>query len=423
MAELLPRGDGSDYEVVGDLSSSRWRRYDECPRAYLCEYVEKRNRPLPEWAGAGLLVHATMERIGKAQLALPPAARRAPSVADLLAMLNDVAATHGAARGPTGAQRVEDAREALAESAYRLDWRDAIEVEGRHTFAIGGRQASVKWDRADMHDGFAVEIVDWKTGEDVLSRREAAHDVQVGLYLVAARDKWPDARSIAFTLDYLSRDLRVTVEWTPELDASVRRRAQAHLDRVANECEWPARVNPYCGSCPWRNDCPAYRDLVPLNGATGGAEMTLANRPASLLALSNDDLVRLRQRLATVAKVAEAARLECDEHLQARLDHMPRLTAGGCEVRVVSRSRSEMAPLEEVAVVVSKHVPDTGAHDNLLDPADVARRIASADKGKLDALLRELPEATAKAIRAELKERRVVKDGSCVECKPVEEAF
>lgn len=79
---------------------------------------------------------------------------------------------------------------------------------------VGGRM-----DRIDQRENGAIEIIDYKTGDNILTEKELANDVQLTLYALAAflvNDpifrKKPE--EVFLTLHYLDRDVRLTTTRT-----------------------------------------------------------------------------------------------------------------------------------------------------------------------------------------------------------------
>lgn len=404
------------YEVVGDLSASRWKSFDACPRAY--DLDRKRVVGVGPWAATGLLAHAAMERLGRVRLQQPPAFRLPATPKEVRDVLRALGETHGAAKGPDGVARLREAEAILVDAAPAIAWTHAHALEERHTFALGDRTASVRWDRVDLEPAGVVHVIDWKTGEDVLGRADMLEDPQVGLYLVAARARFPEAREILLTFNWLSRDLRLTVAWTAELDRRVREAASKAVRRLESEAAWAPTTHSKCSACPHRGDCPAYLDLV---RGPGGSALVADKARRPLPALPTDELAHLSARLGVLVKLATEARHDVNRELAARLDRRETLEAGDYRVRMQHRQERAYGPVEDVAATLFPLFPDVPEAERL---DWLVGRIATVSKRRLEELLARLPEADAARALATLDERKVTVDASQhVVVRPMRKAF
>lgn len=186
--------------------------------------IPKGSRSMPEWAGVGLLVHATLERVGRARLGIPRAHRTLASLDELAQSLARVCMSHGAA---TMARR-DEAMAILcrqgAASAPQYEWADAVAVEATHSIYLPtGARATTRWDRVDLTPGAELaHVIDWKTAEPEVSEASMADDAQVARYLLGARSVYPFAKAHRVSFVWLGSDRVHSVTWAPELDSRIR---------------------------------------------------------------------------------------------------------------------------------------------------------------------------------------------------------
>lgn len=195
--------------------------------------IPRDSRHVPEWAGVGLLVHATLERIGRDRLGVPRAHRKSVSLDELARTLGHVATVHGAATKA----RVDEALAILCRTsspdAPHLQWADAVGVEvSRSIYLPTGEQVVTRWDRVDVRyhgnvwdgrgSGIDVHVIDWKTAEPLVDESRMADDPQVARYLLGARSVYPFAREHRVSFVWLGSDEVHSVTWRAEIDERVR---------------------------------------------------------------------------------------------------------------------------------------------------------------------------------------------------------
>jgi len=152
-----------------------------------------------------------------------------------------------------------------------------------------------------------VEVVDWKTGQ--LRVEDPAYDEQVGLYLVWAREAFPDAKRITFTLAYLAREEQDRIEWTPDLDRWHRESTIAAV-RSMRRGYAPARVGEACTWCDYSDRCEAF---------ASHAEKVKPAESADMPSLDLDHLLSTRNDIRSAAKALEVRQRALDAEIKRRL--------------------------------------------------------------------------------------------------------
>lgn len=117
-------------------------------------------------------------------------------------------------------------------------------------------------DRIEAGDG-VVRIVDYKTGGRNVTDADGAASLQLGFYILAARQDpgltghgLPDAGELWMVAMTDRKSLRM-IPFDPVNLDGVEQRLRAVAEGI-NSDDWPARPNEHCGRCPVRLVCPAF---------------------------------------------------------------------------------------------------------------------------------------------------------------------
>ncbi|MCI0342127.1 MAG: PD-(D/E)XK nuclease family protein [Planctomycetales bacterium] len=120
------------------------------------------------------------------------------------------------------------------------------------------------------------EIRDYKTGRWVPDQAELDRDRQLGLYEVAVRRRYPDAREVQLVWNYLRHDRECRSRRTPDGLRRLREETVALVVRILEAertlesrvgpggrpepepPEFPARKSRLCDWCEYRAICPAW---------------------------------------------------------------------------------------------------------------------------------------------------------------------
>lgn len=349
-------------------SPSRLRLLAQCGRRYQFRYVVKLPDPSSREQKVGLIFHIALERIGRAWLAEGPVPGASVAAAAL-----EAGRAVCVADGEMEAEVIADAL-ALIRSADRdiLDLRDLAAVEEELAVEVDGIRAVGRSDRIDLPDDSGPVVRDYKTGVVIPDREAIESDPQTLHYLAAARRRWPDRPPPRIVYHYIRRGIRVGARWSEEMDEAYLislRAAQARLERLAADDEWPASVSGECERCPYRARCSAYRAAFDDDFALGVDRSDVRS------------VVEARQRAAAVEKLAEARKRELSEILRPIVDGEPVLVEKWRVSLRVPEKRS-FPSLETTARVISRVTGE--------DETDAAKAVGGVDIKRLDAYLAEL---------------------------------
>ncbi len=254
---------GPDTGVIGPdlrLSPSQAQSYADCPRRYVLERRLGVESDYGTYGTFGRLIHDVLERAERAALEkgrTRATAEEAIDVLDSLFHLYDLG---------TGQRRLAWRRRGirLVEHLYST-WPtpEAVPVFLEHPLQliIDGVEWIGRADRIEVERGI-VRIVDYKTTTSVLGVADAAQSLQLGFYLLAARQ---DPQVVA------AGDPREAQLWYPlakgksvatralDVDAlhDVEQRLRDIAAGIAAE-RWDPAIGPGCERCGVRLVCPSF---------------------------------------------------------------------------------------------------------------------------------------------------------------------
>lgn len=363
-----PRGPS---DALLNLSANRAAKWEECPHAYEKEYVQGRSRiagPVPAPLRKGAAGHRALEVLARRRLLGEMPASEPVSKAELETELRNAASSYrlstveyrellravGSARS-----RLDFSRTLAVEEPFELNLSEGVYAVGKFDRLDEVEQPATRW-RAG---GTWLQVVDYKTGDDVMTVDEATADLQVGLYLAALHEA-TGQRNITFRLWYLAHNRDVWVDWSRDLhDLTLRR-----LDRIAQEMRtattFPGNVGAHCSTCPFRSECTYYASAI-------RGEAT----PLTDAARGDEELLKERRRCSNLAKLFDAQRKECDEVIRAQLVDRPLIVGAGLRAKLVTRTQYRDPPLDALVRTLSEQ---TGA-----EPEAIRAAVTGVDRRAL----------------------------------------
>lgn len=259
----VPEPGRSDGVIASPLrlSPSQAQAYSDCPRRYVLEARISVTDRTSSSAAFGSLIHLTLERADRSAMQLGLARPTKELVEDHLALVWSEFADFGS---PTlNDIWLTKARTLL--DRLILEWPgdsgEAIAVERRLNLTLDGIQWTGRADRIERTTQGTLRVVDYKTGTRATSVKEAGKALQLGFYLLAARD---DEELAA------SGEITGAEFWFPRstLKDFRRRFDPVHLDDVRQQLvaigrgirdeEWRPRAGEWCKWCTVRGVCPLW---------------------------------------------------------------------------------------------------------------------------------------------------------------------
>jgi RecB family exonuclease len=346
-----------------NLSFSRVDKWVRCPKAYRYRYLDRLKEPSTGALDFGKAVHAALE---------------AYTLGRPLGEFEEFAANAGI----RDHRQIDELGALVTKAKRHIDGRDVIGVERAFDVALGdsgpaARLALVGFiDRIDSLDSETVEVVDYKTNQALMSRKEADDSLQMEVYNLAVRQLYPWAKTVKLTFHLLRHDVLISVMKTAEDAERTKRFLLATGKRLlalhdGQDIATPAELSTLCGWCGYRSRCQAYQAVL-----DGGEPVAWADLEEP------EALASQREDIAARIKILDGRKRELDGAIKQRLELEPdgQWTAGGRTYRL-STSTKRIFPPMETAQAISER---TGA---LL--GDVFDQYATFSTTKLGKLTKE----------------------------------
>lgn len=256
---VLPKSNASAWfsmppqdHLASHLSASAIDIYERCPLRFKLE----RDWNIPRDVPAALHYGAAMHR---ALLAYYEAVRIGREISDQAVIevfqstLAEAAIQDRYQHDLYQRQGIEQLQAFLV-SARLAPVPEVLETEASFTIQIGDATIRGRIDRMDRLGDDSVAIVDYKTGKPK-SQEDADKSLQLSIYALAAKAKWNlKADQVGF-YNLQDNDRVDTVRSSFDLEE-----ARLQVEKVAAkilEGRFEPKPGFQCGSCPYRNLCPA----------------------------------------------------------------------------------------------------------------------------------------------------------------------
>ena len=242
------------------LSPSDATGYDACPRKFALERALKVTNPAGRYLAFGNLIHSVLEAAEKRAAS----ESRRSSLEEARAHLDDLLPEYDLGSGSV--REAWHRRAVLLLTRLYTEWpdRDAETVLVEHLVEteLGGVPWRGRIDRVERNPDGTICVVDYKTGKTPPPVGEVSRSLQLGFYLLAARD---DGR--------VSRhgQVRRAEFWHPLADSPRRRITSfdpAHLEEarsrlveiagLVNGEDWTPNPGKACRGCEVKPACPAW---------------------------------------------------------------------------------------------------------------------------------------------------------------------
>ncbi|MCP4240238.1 MAG: PD-(D/E)XK nuclease family protein [bacterium] len=366
------------------ISVSRAKQAEKCLLAFRFRYVDKAPQGVSEPAEFGKLCHAALESV-YAWVVDEEHTGEIPG--DIVARCYRAAFECSPLAGvELFREGIELVRQYCSEQG-EVSHRRVLAVEKKFSVDLGGGCTAFGFiDRVDRLPGDVVEVIDYKTNRSIFSRSEVDSDIQMSVYGLAARKLWPWAKEVRFRFDLLRhamsmRTTRSDQELTDARDYLVALNARLHSLE-----DFPARINPLCGWCDYRDGCEPFK-----NALAGDAP----SPPARLAALGMNELLNYREQAAAAEKIAKGRKFEIDAVVKERLSDEGQAAAQQTEGWSVSLRSSQEThrPSGPTLRVLGECVDEWGLN---LSREQLVDEVCVVDNKKIAALSGRLPLSSAR---------------------------
>jgi CRISPR/Cas system-associated exonuclease Cas4 (RecB family) len=392
-------------------SDSALEQYEECPRQYDLERNQKKRGKPTAPIRLGRVVHRTIQKLLKKY---KEAGEAKPFDASLA---SDIYTEEwGKELGLSGKELFTDGLQIVADWVEKwsipLDPHSILGIEEPFKFTIEYRPQDDEYDDEEEEEETAIEpsnlmpvevvgyldlvlghdlvdeetgevetlieVIDWKTTKAFLTSRDAQESLQLSIYDLAAREKWPDARAYRAALNLLRDGTHLQVRHSTAERRDTERYILATAAQIRDEREWAPRLNSNCTYCHHRHDCPAYQKALKGDSHTVAEDMN-----------DFDKLIEERAALAIRKKIVGKRLDEIDDVIKAHLKSSKHpLEIGGWFFKLSSVERKNYPA--DVVIPLLAHKFDISPAELLADLTTVStKKLKELMKTKAEELGRE----------------------------------
>jgi putative RecB family exonuclease len=254
-----------ENKSVPSYSHSKLASYQQCPQKYKFRYIDEIFPPIRSIElHLGDSVHRALEKL------YADAMRgKIASVDELLKSFQEkwdegFSPELRIVRARTTAQTyLELGRKMLMDyhwTFHPFTQSATLELEEKFLFPIAeGYQIRGIIDRLARNKNGTLEIHDYKTSRRLPGPEQVGNDVQLALYEIAMRHRWPEALEISLIWHYLAFDKEIKITKTPEQLETVKRNTLGLIRKIEAAASFPTVVTPLCDWCEYKEICPAMK--------------------------------------------------------------------------------------------------------------------------------------------------------------------
>jgi len=117
-------------------------------------------------------------------------------------------------------------------------------------------------DRVDKLPDGTVEIIDYKTGKRMPSQKQVDNNIQLSLYAIGLRNRWPNLSldNLSLSLYFLKFGEKIKTKRSKE-DLEKAYNKTIDLIQQIRRSHFEPHPSPLCAWCGYRNICPVWRHL------------------------------------------------------------------------------------------------------------------------------------------------------------------
>ncbi|MDD2678141.1 MAG: PD-(D/E)XK nuclease family protein [Candidatus Pacebacteria bacterium] len=121
-------------------------------------------------------------------------------------------------------------------------------------------------DRIDKLPDGRIEIIDYKTGKRIASQKEADNNLQLSLYALAVKNRWPkiSLKNISLSLYFLKFNEKIETKRTEENLLATEEKIIELIHKI-QKSKFEPKPSPLCRWCGYQNICPVWRHLFENN--------------------------------------------------------------------------------------------------------------------------------------------------------------
>ena len=247
------------------FSHSKLTTYQQCPQKYKFRYIDEIPPPIRSIElHLGDTVHRALEK-----LYADATQGQIHSCDEILAFYQDkwdegyTSEMRIVRMGTTARTYLESGRQMLLTYHRRFfpfAESTTLELEEKFTFPISeGREIRGIIDRLAKAEDGSLEIHDYKTSRRFPTPSQVGADMQLALYELALRHRWPDTQRITLIWHYLAFDQDISVGKTLQQLETVKQKTLGLIGQIEGTTSFPTHVTPLCDWCEYKEICPAIK--------------------------------------------------------------------------------------------------------------------------------------------------------------------
>lgn len=137
-----------------------------------------------------------------------------------------------------------------------------LEIEYPFTFSLKDIKIGGRIDRIDKIDNKKIEIIDYKTGENVLLEKDVKDNFQLTFYALAAfsvKDKIlnKNPEDILLSLYFLEKDIKITTTRTKEQLEEAKLKILEKAEQISKS-DFKCNKSVYCKNCEYKMLCSTF---------------------------------------------------------------------------------------------------------------------------------------------------------------------
>src|SRR5579863_4496137 len=255
----------TENKTVSSFSHSKLASYQQCPQKYKFRYIDEIPPPIRSIElHLGDSVHRALEKLY--------ADASTGEVAEVDDLLKCFQQKWDEGFSPqlrivrarcTARTYLEMGRKMLADYHWRFHpftQNTTLELEEKFLFPVSDQhEMRGIIDRLARNKDGSLEIHDYKTSRRLPDALQVSNDVQLALYEIAIRHRWPETQNISLIWHYLAFDKQITITKTTEQLETVKRNTLALIHTIEAMTSFPTRVTPLCDWCEYKEICPAMK--------------------------------------------------------------------------------------------------------------------------------------------------------------------
>ena len=135
-----------------------------------------------------------------------------------------------------------------------------LELEEKFLFPISeAHEIRGIIDRLAKQEDGTLEIHDYKTSRRLPDQKKVDSDVQLALYEIAIRHRWPKTGQVSLIWHYLAFNTEIRITKTTQQLEEIKKNILVLILRIEAATSFPTYVTPLCDWCEYKEICPATK--------------------------------------------------------------------------------------------------------------------------------------------------------------------